>query len=714
MALVSPGIQVNLNDNSAYTTGNVASIPLFIIATADEKTQQDGITPALGTYEYGVVRTVTSVPQLLQLYGVPRFLKDSAGNPQHGDARNEYGLDALAKALQISSAAYVIRANVNLDDNLANIKTMWTNKLQDAASALSTAVQSYISQYNTANNLLPSDSGFKKTVDASELEQLVDTVMTPVFDSYSFSSQSFQNGFVQDHNVPHAGYQDVLFDTTGGYLQLSDATGLVPTTHYGADVEIVTSSGTQLFTLSLLGSQAVTFGALVSYLNAQYGTAGTAQLLNGILRTSSSLAGVTSAVNIVSDGPSGLAPLFGSLNLYKGLATPVSGTGSGALNIYDPTYTTIVGSYDGLDHMITTWTSGNVVPDEFTPSEAQGLLLVASSDYDGTKEFMQFTSLGANDAARRAAIVTALQGLINSSSAIRQEIYQYNMVACPGYFETTDELVVLSQSIREEVFVVGETPFDKAPTGPNGMTVWASTAARTQNYLNAYWYPHGISSNLDGNDIMTSAGSTAVRTLLYNDSVGQVYYAPYGPTRGTCPHLTDLGYVSGTLGTATTFVEDLIDQGTRDVLFQSPTAINPISYIPNRGILVMGQVTSSPTQTALNRINVVRLICLIRRQLRNVLFKYLSEPDDKKTWDQMKYDCDSLMNTLVERRGVYDFLTVCDSTNNTKDTIDANEAHVAVYFSPTKSIDFIYVDLNLEKTGTDFSTLVGTSVPASA
>jgi hypothetical protein len=703
MALVSPGVEVDLNDNSAYVSGTAASIPLFFIATADEKLQPDGITPALGTYEYGVMRTVTSVQQLLQLYGTPRFLTDSAGNPQHGDARNEYGLDALVKALQVASTAYVIRANVNLDDNLTDLQTMWTNKIQDAASALSTAVAAYISQYNTQNNLIPADSGYKQTVDASEMTQLCDTVLATVFSAYSFSSQQFQNAFLQDHDSPYPGYQDVLFNTTGGFLQLSDATGLVPTTEYGADVEIVTSDGTQTFNISLLGSQAVTFGALINYLNAQFGTAGSSQLLNGILRITSSLAGVTSAVNITSDGPSGMSPLFGSLNLYTGLDTPVPGVGSGALNIYDPTYTTIIGSYDGLDYLINNWTSGNIIPDEFTPSEAQGLLLVAASEFEGTKEFLNYTALGANDAARRAAIVKQLNALINNNTVVTQEIYQFNIMACPGYFEVVPALSTLAETLREEVFVVGETPFNLAPTGPNGITVWASTPARSQTYMNAYWYPHGLSTNTDGSVIMSTAGSTAVRTLLYNDSVAQVYWAPYGVNRGQCPQLTDLGYVQGTLGTATTWVEDLIDQGTRDVLFQFPTSINPISYIPGRGIIVMGQVTSSPSQTAMDRINVVRLVALIRRQIRQVLFAYLGEPNDSITWNNVKYVCDSFMNTLVARRGVYDFLTVCDATNNTAATIDANELYVGIYFSPTKSVDFIYVELNLENTGANLS-----------
>lgn len=705
MALVSPGVQTNLNNNSTYVSGSAASVPLFFIATADEKKQPDGITPALGTYEYNVMRTVTSVSQALQLYGTPRFLTDASGNPMHGDARNEYGLDALVKALQVCSTAYVIRANVNLNDDITDLKTSWDNKLQDAASSLSSSVSAYIQSYNTSNNLVPSDSDYKKTVNASEMTQLTDTALTDVFSTYSFSSQAFQNAFLQNHDNPYPGYQDVLFDTTGGYLQLSDVTGLDATTEYGAELSIVTSDGTQTFVITSLGSALVTFGQLVDKINTVIGNTGTAELLNGILRITSSFAGVTSKVTILSDGYSGTAPLFSSLNLFTSIDTPVNGVGSGALNMYDDTYTTIVGSYDGLDYLITDWTSGSIVADEFTPSEASGLLLVAATDFETTKEFQQYTALGANDAARRTTIVQQLNALINSSPYPTQEVYQFNIMAAPGYYECTAALTTLAETLLYEVFVVGDTPFDKAPTGPSGLVNWASTPARTQNYLNAYYYPHGLSSNTDGATIMTSAGSTGVRTLLYNDSVAEVYWAPYGTTRGTCPHLTDIGYVSGTLGTATTWVSDQIDQGDRNVLFQSPCQVNPISYLTSRGIVVMGDVTSDPTTSATNRVNVVRLIAYMRRQLRNALFDFLAEPNDKKTWDNVKYVCDSFMNTLVARRGIYDFLCICDSSNNTNATIDNNELHVGIYFSPTKSVDFIYIDLNLENTGADLSSL---------
>lgn len=704
--LVSPGVTATIIDQSFYVSGQSQTIPLIFIATADEKFQSDGVTPAMGTYEYGVLRQVTSIQQALQLYGVPRYLTDSAGNPFHGDARNEYGLDAVMKVLGVGNSCYVIRANVNLADDITDIKALWSRKLSDAADYLNTLVTDYIQQYNAENNLLPSDTGYKQTVTDAELKNLVSEALTDVFAMYSFSSQEFQNAFVQDHTVSHPGYQDVIYDSTHGYIQNTDITGLVSAKQYSAEIEIVSTTGTQLKTVTLLGSAAVTFADLIQQINTQLGGAGVATLLNGRIRITSNLNGVTSHVQVITDGPSGSLPLFGSTNLFKNFDTPVDGTGAQSLNIYDSTYTTIVGQYDGLDSMIDSWTSGNVVPNEFTPAEAEGLLLAASTDFEDTKEFMVYTSLGSNDAARRAAIVKQLQAVINDpTTGATADNIQYDIAACPGYWECTNELVVLSQAVLSEVFVVGDTPFDKPALGPNGITVWATTPNRVNNYLNAYWYGHGLSSNIDGATIMSTSACTALRTLVYSDSISEKWFAPAGVTRGTCPQLENIGYVSGTLGGPTTFVTDYLDNGTRDALYQFPVNINPIAYIPGRGILVFGQKSSSPVTSALDRINVVRLSLYIKRQLRMALFAYIFEPNDKKTRDNVKFVTDTFLNGLVTRRGLYDFVSVCDGTNNTPTTIDNNELHIDVYIKPEKAVEFIYVDITLVNTGADFTQL---------
>lgn len=700
-SLISPNVSVTIIDESFYIPGRATTVPLIFIATADRKLQADGITPAIGTYEYGVVREVTSIRQSLELYGIPRFLTSVSGEPHHGDARNEYGLDALNKYLEIGNRAYVVRANVNLNDDYDDIKAQWSEQISDAADYLNQLVGEYIEEYNVSNNLIPADSTYKESVTATELKTLLNTALTDVLNSYSFSSQEFEEGYIQDHTIDHPGYQEVIFDTSRGFLQTTDVTGLEnDTTLYGADVEIVSGAGTVVYELYFQGSTIQTFGALLTQINAVIGSEGTAELIAGKIRITSSLDGVTSSVEILSDGPSGYLPLFAGLNLFTTINDPVAGKGVNPLVIYNDAFDTTIDTYDGLDALIDNWTSGSVVSDEFTADEAEGLVIAAASDYDNTKEFKNYTSLGANDAARRVEIVERVQGAINDpNTGARGESYEYNIVTAPGYPEVTDELVRLVQDVYEEVFVIGETPFNRPPIGPNSISLWATTSSKTSSYHVAYYFGHGISSNVDGEDIMTSAASTALRTYAYNDLVGEMWFAPAGTTRGTCPHLTKIGYVTGALGGPTTFVEDYLDDGARDSLYEEPKNINPIAFKAGRGILVLGQKTTSPNVSALDRVNVSRLVKVIKRELRKALFQYLFDPNDQYTRDNVKAVADSFLVSLIDRRGLYDFATLCDESNNTPDRIDRNELWIDVAIKPVKAVEFIYVPIKVVSTG---------------
>jgi hypothetical protein len=521
--------------------------------------------------------------------------------------------------------------------------------------------------------------------------------------SYSFSSREFEEGFIQDHTIDHPGYQEVTFDTSRGFIQTTDVTGVEnDTTLYGADVEIVSGVGTVVYNLYFQGSTIQTFGALLTQINSIIDTEGTAELIAGKLRITSSLDGVTSSVEILSDGPSGFLALFSNLNLFVKIDDPVAGKGINPLVIYNDAFDTAIDTYDGLDALIDAWVSGSVTNDEFTADEAEGLTIAAAADYDNTKEFKNFTSLGANDSARRVEIIERVQEAINNpNSGIRGENYVYNIVAAPGYPEATDELVRLSQDVYEEVFVIGETPFDKPPIGPNSIVLWATTSSKTSSYHVAYYFGHGISSNIDGVDIMTSAASTALRVYAYSDLVGESWFAPAGTTRGVCPHLTSVGYVTGALGGPTTFVEDFLDDGTRDSLYEEPKNINPIAFKAGRGILVLGQKTTSPNISALDRVNVSRLAKFIKRELRKTLFQYLFEPNDEFTRDNVKATTDSFLITLIDRRGLYDFATLCDESNNTPDRIDRNELWIDIAIKPVRSVEYIYVPIRIVATGAD-------------
>lgn len=704
-SLVSPGVSVSLIDESFYVAGAAATVPLIVIATADHKLQPDGTSPAVGTYEYGVVRTITSISQSSTLYGVPKYYTDAAGNPLHGDCRNEYGLDGINKFLQVANRVYSIRANVNLNDNYSDIKTLWTSEISDSADLLSSLVSSYIVEYNNANDLVPADVNYRTTVTKSEMLTLTSEALVDVLAMYSFSSADFQKDFIQDHTVAHAGYQDVMYKSTAGYIQASDVTGLNnDTTVYGFELAIVSTGGSANVQVPVTGSAAQTFGDLISLLQTEIqsltSSSSTVQLISGRIRITSDLLGSTSAVSI-SDGYSGVSALFANTNLFKDIETAIPGSGIHSLDVYNDDFTSIIGSYDGLDGLINNWTSGSVVTTQFTADEAEGLLLAAAADFDNTLQFKSETSLGANDAARRTEIIKQLKAVINSNTAIRGENYAFTLVACPGFPEVTAEMLLLSQEKFSEVFVIGETAFDKPPTGPNSIVEWAATTAKVFSNNTAYYYPHGLSSNLDGATILTTAASIALRTYAYNDLVAAVWYAPFGSTRGIVPEVDSIGYVSGTLGTATTFVVDLIDNGTRDALYEFGVQINPISFIPGRGILVMGQKTTYGATSALDRVNVSRLICYIRRQIRQALFPYLGEPDDSITWENAHSTVSSFLGTLVGRRALYDFACIIDSTNNTSDTIDNNEMHVEIAIKPVKTVEFIYVDLKVVNTGAD-------------
>ena len=127
--------------------------------------------------------------------------------------------------------------------------------------------------------------------------------------------------------------------------------------------------------------------------------------------------------------------------------------------------------------------------------------------------------------------------------------------------------------------------------------------------------------------------------------------------------------------------------------------VNPVTYFPQVGIINYGNHTRQASATALDRINVARLVCYLRATLEKIVRPLVFEPNDKITRDKAKAICDSLLNDVLARRGVYDYLTVCDTTNNSTDAIDRNELHIDIAIEPVKSVEFIYIPVRIKATG---------------
>jgi phage tail sheath protein FI len=193
----------------------------------------------------------------------------------------------------------------------------------------------------------------------------------------------------------------------------------------------------------------------------------------------------------------------------------------------------------------------------------------------------------------------------------------------------------------------------------------------------------------------------ALQVYGYSDNQGYVWDAPAGARRGLVVGVDSVGYVTGTLGTATTFVECNLNPGQRDNLYQFYNNINPIVYFPGRGILIWGQKTSATAASAMDRVNVVRLVMYLKRALRKGSFPFIFEPNDKITRDDYKAAADGILGDVMAKRGLYDFATLCDESNNTPTRIDNNEMYLDVAIKPTKTAEFLYVIMRVLSTGAE-------------
>lgn len=306
--------------------------------------------------------------------------------------------------------------------------------------------------------------------------------------------------------------------------------------------------------------------------------------------------------------------------------------------------------------------------------------------------------LGADDAQKRGNIVASLASQIATNQEVRSEIYEYNLILCPNYHEVVDEMQGLALAINEEAFIIADTPMDK---DPDQVVTWGKTSARKYGSDTAYYYPSGFASNLDGSEIACAASGIALKTIAYSDNVSELWMAPAGARRGQVKNVSKVGYVSGTLGTPTTFIESNLNQGQRDALYEFGSNINPIVFFPGRGLIVWGQKTSSPAASALDRVNVSRLMKYVKRSLRKGAFPFVFEPNDQLTRDNLKAAIDGFLGDILIKRGLYDFVTLCDESNNTATRIDRNELWCDIAVKPVKAAEFIYIPVRVVATGAD-------------
>jgi len=304
--------------------------------------------------------------------------------------------------------------------------------------------------------------------------------------------------------------------------------------------------------------------------------------------------------------------------------------------------------------------------------------------------------------AQRKAVVKGLQAAVAANEDIRNETNRFNLVAVPGYPELTDEMLGLSVDRKDTVFALIDAPFRlnaSATTVQNWATNGSNAVENGENGLlssssqAAVYYPHGLTTNLDGTNVMVPASHMALRTFAYNDQVAFPWFAPAGFQRGLVSNATSVGYLDPAEGE---FTPVALNEGQRDAYYLNK--VNPVGNFPGRGLAIFGQKTLNANASALDRVNVSRLVIYIREQLDDAVKPFLFEPNDSTTRLNAKGVVDRVLSELVIQRGLYDYVSVCDTSNNTPARIDRNELHIDVAIQPVKAVEFIYIPIRIQNT----------------
>lgn len=330
-----------------------------------------------------------------------------------------------------------------------------------------------------------------------------------------------------------------------------------------------------------------------------------------------------------------------------------------------------------------------------TPASVVAAWVSASGvDQDGVPYF--------GHKAQRNTVVEALKSAIESSTALREEQTQFNLIVCPGYPELIQNMITLNNDRKQTAFIIGDSPLelnssDIQPWIQNtnlALDNGARGLVSRSEYLGVY-YPSGYGTDLAGESVVVPPSHMMLRTMIRSDNVSYPWFAPAGVRRGLIDNATSIGYIDVT--DSNVFKSIGVTVGLRDVLYADN--VNPLTVLPGVGLVAYGQKTRAATTSAMDRVNVARLVCYLRLVLDKVARPFIFEPNDTITRNQVKSAFESVLNDLVAKRGLYDYLVVCDETNNTPDRIDRNELYVDIAIKPVKAIEFVYIPVRIVNTG---------------
>ena len=262
--------------------------------------------------------------------------------------------------------------------------------------------------------------------------------------------------------------------------------------------------------------------------------------------------------------------------------------------------------------------------------------------------------------------------------------YQFNVLLAPGVTldNAASATLISTCEGRGDAFAVVDTKL----YGATISAAVAASSAQSSNYAATYWPWVQLYSSAVGKSLWCPASTVVGGVLAFNDQVGAEWFAPAGLNRGGVPSVLR--------------AERKLTQADRDQLYT--VSVNPLATFPGEGVVVFGQKTLQKKPTALDRVNVRRLLIALKGYIGQVANNLVFEQNTNVTRNRFLSQVNPYLESVVQRQGLYAYKVVMDDTNNTPDVIDRNQLVGQIYIQPTKTAEFIILNFNVLPTGATF------------
>jgi uncharacterized protein len=295
-------------------------------------------------------------------------------------------------------------------------------------------------------------------------------------------------------------------------------------------------------------------------------------------------------------------------------------------------------------------------------------------------------------AGTTSGVAGVTQGLVGSDYdnmldlLANQDDYAFNVLLTPGLFNSahasqTTTAINNTQNRGDSIYVLDPIVYGSTIAATN-----TQAASRNTSYAAMYWPWLQTIDPDSGQNVWVPASTMLGGVYAYNDSVSEPWFAPAGINRG------GLGNVIRP--------ERKLTQSNRDSLYTNN--VNPIASFPGVGTVVYGQKTLQRQASALDRVNVRRLLIALKGYISQVSQTLLFEQNTAATRNNFLAAVNPYLESVQQRQGLYAFKVVMDDSNNTPDVIDRNQLVGAIYLQPTKTAEFIILDFNVLPTGATF------------